>query len=468
MNSRIDKVLNRSQKDRDKLCLKQLYQTTGNNYFKCLEVDSRIPYRLKADFMDAGHNFFGRLSEELANRVDKEISNTRYSETSVMRMMLKSASGVVTEHTQQLPGIIGRYDKEFNQYIGLQQANASRYLFVSEQGDNTCDGCHALHGKTFSLRDIPMPPLHPNCQCSVVALDNASSLVYDLNRQGFMSAVEVILRNSDGGIWTMSNSETNGNMRVGFVPFEIRPIAVSEEPTITDDTGKFPIIDSVINWARDFGEDAAEFLQQFWDSARQRADHRYDDFLSFWDWISSGIISGIWNSAEARAELMLSDPSLYNIINWLMLGLPDLIGRAFDPDKPLSFEHCLANLELVTILFGVYNVYQRHAGAMAAPMLDDPGMPHVSPDYDLPIIDDNKLNHIFGNPRHQMNSYLDSFGGDKRQAYYALYNATEKYVRSNHIMGVFNDIVVNVNGYNILVRGIIIDKELRIGTAFLS
>ena len=283
-----------------------------------------------------------------------------------------------------------------------------------------------------------------------------------------MSAVEIMLENGDGGIWTMSNSDANGNMRVGFVPFEIRPIAVSEEPTITDDTGQFPIIDSVINWAKDFGEDAAEFLQQFWDSARQRADHRYDDFLSFWDWVSSGIISGIWNSAEARAELLLSDPSLYNIINWLMLGLPDLTGRVFDPDKPLSFEHCLANLELVTILFGVYNVYQRHAAAMAAPMLDDPGMPHVSPDYDLPIIDDNKLNHIFGNPRHQMSSYLDSFGGDKRQAYYALYSATEKYVRSNHIMGVFNDIAVNVNGYNILVRGIIIDKELRIGTAFLS
>ena len=228
-----------------------------------------------------------------------------------------------------------------------------------------------------------MPPLHPNCQCSVAALDNASSLVYDLNRQGFMSAVEVMLENSDGGIWTMSNSDTNGNMRVGYVPFEIRPIAVSEEPTITDDTGQFPIIDSVINWARDFGEDAAEFLQQFWDSARQRADHRYEDFWSFWDWVNSGIISGIWNSAEARAELLLSDPSLYNIINWLMLGLPDLTGRVFDPDKPLSFEHCLANLELVTILFGVYNVYQRHAAAMAAPMLDDPGIPRGSQDYEF-------------------------------------------------------------------------------------
>lgn len=92
-----------------------------------------------------------------------------------------------------------------------------------------------------------MPPLHPNCQCSVVALDNASSLVYDLNRQSFMSAVEVILRNSDGGIWSITNSDINSNMRVGFVPFELRPIAVSEEPTITDDTGQFPIIDSVIN-----------------------------------------------------------------------------------------------------------------------------------------------------------------------------------------------------------------------------
>ena len=116
--------------------------------------------------------------------------------------------------------------------------------------------------------------------------------------------------------WYLDNNKLRCQRQYAsrICPFDLHPIAVSEEPTITDDTGQFPIIDSVINWARDFGEDAAEFLQQFWDSAWRRADHRYDDFWSFWDWVSSGIISGIGNSAEARAELMQSDPTLYNML----------------------------------------------------------------------------------------------------------------------------------------------------------
>ena len=46
----------------------------------------------------------------------------------------------------------------------------------------------------------------------------------------------------------------------------------------------------------------------------------------------------------------------------------------------------------MTILFGVYSVYQRHASAMLDPTLDDPGIPHVSPDYETQFtFDPNKI-----------------------------------------------------------------------------
>jgi hypothetical protein len=48
-----------------------------------------------------------------------------------------------------------------------------------------------------------------------------------------------------------------------------------------------------------------------------------------------------------------------------------------------------------------------------------------------------------------------------------LENATQKYVNLNNITGNFKDIVVNVNGTNITVRGTIIDGQVKIGTAFI-
>ena len=81
--------------------------------------------------------------------------------------------------------------------------------------------------------------------------------------------------------------------------------------------------------------------------------------------------------------------------------------------------------------------------------------------------DPNKLNHIFGNEKHNLSDYLKAFNGNKAEAYNALEKATQQYVDANGITGSFKDIVVNVNGFDITVRGTIIDGIVKIGTAFI-
>ena len=66
-----------------------------------------------------------------------------------------------------------------------------------------------------------------------------------------------------------------------------------------------------------------------------------------------------------------------------------------------------------------------------------------------------------------MVTVLVSDGGDQTKAFNALESATQKYVNTNNVAGNFKDIVVNVNGVNVTVRGTVIDGQVKIGTAFI-
>jgi hypothetical protein len=81
-------------------------------------------------------------------------------------------------------------------------------------------------------------------------------------------------------------------------------------------------------------------------------------------------------------------------------------------------------------------------------------------------IDPNKLNHIFGKPQHNLGSLLNQFGGNQQAAYEAVQNAAQAAVQQQGITGVF-EIVVNVGGVNVTVRGNIINGVCRIGTFFV-
>jgi RHS repeat-associated protein len=81
--------------------------------------------------------------------------------------------------------------------------------------------------------------------------------------------------------------------------------------------------------------------------------------------------------------------------------------------------------------------------------------------------DANKLHHIFDNPVHNMGALTKTFGGSQTQAARALEVATQNYVNTNGIQGIFDKIVVNVNGVDITVSGTVLNGQARIGTAFI-
>jgi hypothetical protein len=86
-------------------------------------------------------------------------------------------------------------------------------------------------------------------------------------------------------------------------------------------------------------------------------------------------------------------------------------------------------------------------------------------------VDPNKLNHLFGKAEHNFDALLKSFGGNQSKAYTAIENAAQSYVTKNNITGVINatnQITVKVSGYNVTVRGNVVDGVLKLGTAFIK
>jgi len=80
------------------------------------------------------------------------------------------------------------------------------------------------------------------------------------------------------------------------------------------------------------------------------------------------------------------------------------------------------------------------------------------------IIPPAKLTHIFGKAAHNLGPLVASYGSEVA-AYEALEKATIQTVTSQGISGIF-EVVVNVGGLNVTVRGAVVNGLVKIGTAF--
>lgn len=81
-------------------------------------------------------------------------------------------------------------------------------------------------------------------------------------------------------------------------------------------------------------------------------------------------------------------------------------------------------------------------------------------------VDPNKLNHIFGKAQHNLAEFLAKYNGNQIEAYKAIESATKQQIAAKNIIGVFEE-AVSVNGTQIIVRGNVVNGEVKIGTAFI-
>ena len=83
-------------------------------------------------------------------------------------------------------------------------------------------------------------------------------------------------------------------------------------------------------------------------------------------------------------------------------------------------------------------------------------------------MDKNKIRHIFNNPRHNLEEFLKTFNNDEEAAFNKLQEEYNNYIKSNNIKNGTLRVKVQINAFEITIRGIAIDCVGYIGTAYIG
>jgi hypothetical protein len=82
-----------------------------------------------------------------------------------------------------------------------------------------------------------------------------------------------------------------------------------------------------------------------------------------------------------------------------------------------------------------------------------------------PIVDANKLHHIFDNPDHPFGDFVSQYGSQE-EAFRAIEDATRNAVREQNITGEYK-ISIELGGRRLIVKGYVLpDGAIKIGTAY--
>ena len=288
----------------------QLYDTI-NAYTKLFIMnDSGIPADLRKKLNAELEQFNSQTTQTM---VDKSASCVRRNASA--DEMAEELLAVFNKAAKKLSGDIDGAYMQASWYYLLHcfvEAGYREFQYVVEHKDGLCETCLSLSEKTFTLEELVeqelLPPLHPNCRCAVVP-------VYEIG---------MVESRTSGGFGTETTNWYDGLLQI---------------PT------------------------EAKALLNGIASAQQERIGR-GTLGGFLDWLTMGTISGFYNGLKTRASAVAESPSLYNIANWLTLGMADTVKGAFAPEKPLSLEHWLNALGTVSIAAGAYELAQKYAPTM--------------------------------------------------------------------------------------------------------
>lgn len=261
-----------------------------------------------------------------------------------------------TELQEKYRGIAS-HPKSFFSYLSLQalaHQGCAYFVYLNQESENTCETCRNAHGKLFSLEDVKSGevalPQHPNCRCTLVALDSAGQTEYALDETSFLGKLLQMLGKNQGLYRYQS----------GKLTWEPGIQAPAETPG-TDWT------DSFREWSRNFGADAQALFDAFVQAANERDARKFNDIPSFFDYVTLGIISGFFNANSARTDAMLNDPNVFSVLNWLFLGIPEMVEGAVAPKEPFSLQHWVDSFGTATLLVGVFQLSSSIKSGTKAP-----------------------------------------------------------------------------------------------------
>ena len=287
----------------------QLYDTI-NAYTKLFIMnDASLPDDLRKKLNAELEQFNAQTTQMLT---DKSADCVRRNASA--DQMAEELLVVFDKAAKKLAGDIdGAYMQASWYYLLHQFAKAGyrEFRHVVEHKAGLCETCLSLSEQTFTLEELVqqelLPPLHPNCRCVIVP-------VYETGMDG---------NRTSGGFSSKTTNWYDGLLQI---------------PT-----------------------EAKALLNGFVSAQQERIGR--GTLGGFLDWLTMGTISGFYDGLKTRTGAVFENPSLYNITNWLTLGTADTVKGAVAPEKPLSLEHWLDSIGVVSIALGAYELAQKYAPA---------------------------------------------------------------------------------------------------------
>ncbi|MFI3250831.1 MAG: hypothetical protein R3Y07_07700 [Eubacteriales bacterium] len=282
---------------------------------------------------------------------------------------LADLTQTVENETVRLGNYTKYQEQKYQEILALEELSGyETYLYLSEQQESTCDLCLEKHGHLYSKMELMeiIPPIHPYCQCYLVALSNDLVALFHLNALSSRE-IEKLLADKgevDGGIFYLTRSQSYQRM------YDLHKVTLTTELMISPESEK--IYDNALNtkgyfdetwdkftdWAENYTEDvidatlsAAQHFVDSWNrlGTAENAAH----YLVLWaDCMTLTIPSSTWADITTKWETLLDAPTYFNSFNFFLLGIPEMIEGTFHPQEPLSFQHTMDMLGTLSLFLG--------------------------------------------------------------------------------------------------------------------
>ncbi len=347
--------------------LQLFFKNITSDYTASISIGGNIPRQMQARLQADLDSFKTGMAAELTQSTLKNFDSIKTFPHSARDML-----STVSDSAVRLGNILEQADSEFRSYNALVNCGEyHKFIFICEQGESSCTKCHSLHGKLFSTDELGaggiIPPLHPNCKCRLIAVDNMAERLYNTNQEGFLRQLEQILNDLSpglhGGIYVLDHSF----FRSGITSQTLYPLQPAPFPSITDGThNEANWFRGIKTWAVTFFDDFIATVDAFFQRGQQllvRADDTLNEnFLLgivYWaDALSLGIVSGMVEGLQQNYEKYRTEPNLQNFLNYWTLGLVDMLNGAIFPKEPLSFENVMNIIGVAGLLTGAAKIIQ--------------------------------------------------------------------------------------------------------------
>ncbi|WP_343252872.1 hypothetical protein [Ligaoa zhengdingensis] len=340
--------------------LYRYFRRAGENQLKNVRVNSQVPHRFQSGFRESLGTINDRLSADLTDLA----KNAAWDDMTPERLVYL-AEPVMQRGLGRVSDEIEWNETKFLSDLTLkklEKVGYGRYLFLSEMGVDTCDACEMHHGHLYTLPELEqagmIPPIHPHCKCLLIAMDAKTEFEYNTNQEKWIKLLDQKRPFPPQAIYYLQGTLTGG---ISFVP-----APAEEGPAITQGENDKQIkwYRQLCNWAVHFGNDAKDAWDALWQRAKQRNEDKFNSVSNFLDWLTFGIVSGFFEGYQERYERMRQAPTLYNVANWLLSGVPDQFSRTIQPEEAFSFEHWMDSLETALLLYGGYQTARQAAGSL--------------------------------------------------------------------------------------------------------